>query len=92
MDSPEVHEIILFLGQLSAAIIAISGAAMILYRVSFKKICDRLEKINLELHPNGGSSLRDAVNRIEEVQSEIKQDTKDLRDKVDGHIQWHLDN
>ena len=92
MDTPQIDEIILFLGQLSAAIIAISGALIILYKLSFKKICDRLEKINLELHPNGGSSLRDAVNRIEKVQSEIKQDTKDLIDKIDGHIEWHLDN
>ena len=92
MDTPQIDEIILFLGQLGAAIIAISGALIILYKLSFKKICDRLEKINLELHPNGGSSLRDAVNRIEKVQVEIKQDTRDLRDKIDGHIEWHLDN
>ena len=92
MDTPQIDELIIFLGQISGAIIAVTAALTIIHRVFFKKLTDRLEKINLELHPNGGSSLRDAVNRIEKVQSEIKQDTKDLRDKVDGHIEWHLDN
>jgi hypothetical protein len=31
-----------------------------------------------EMKPNGGSSLRDAVDRIEK--------------KIDGHIQWHLED
>lgn len=92
MDTPQIDDVIILGGQISAAIIAISGAAAIFYRVFFKKICSQLEKINQELHPNGGSSLRDAVNRIEKVQEEIKQDAKDIREKVDDHIQWHLDN
>ena len=62
------------------------------FKIDLESLNEILEKINLELHPNGGSSLRDAVNRIEKVQVEIKQDTKDLRDKIDGHIEWHLDN
>ena len=31
-----------------------------------------------EMQPNSGNSMRDAVNRIEE--------------KLDQHIQWHLDH
>lgn len=33
----------------------------------------RIAAIEHELHPNGGSSLRDAVNRIESAQQEQKQ-------------------
>jgi len=36
--------------------------------------------------------MRDAINRIEKAQEEIKDDAKNIREKVDDHIQWHLDN
>lgn len=92
METPQIDDVIILGGQISAAIIAISGAVAIIHRVFFKKICNQLEAINKELHPNHGSSLRDVVNRIEEAQKEIKEDAKDIREKVDDHIQWHLDN
>lgn len=92
MDTPQIDDIIIVSGQISAAIIAIAGAGAIFYRAFFKKICDQLDKINQELHPNGGSSMRDAINRIEKAQEEIKDDAKNIREKVDDHIQWHLDN
>lgn len=37
-----------------------------------------------EFKPNGGSSTRDALNRIET-------DVRDIRMKVDDHIDWHMD-
>ena len=36
-----------------------------------------------QFEPNGGSSLRDSINRIES-------DMRDVRAKVDDHIEWHL--
>jgi len=36
-----------------------------------------------QFEPNGGSSLRDSLNRIEA-------DVRDVRSKVDNHIEWHL--
>jgi hypothetical protein len=92
MDTPQIDEIIIFLGQISGAVIAITAALAILHRVFFKKLTDRLDTISKELHPNGGSSLRDVVNRIEKNQSEMKEDIHDVREKVDDHIVWHLDN
>lgn len=91
MDTPQIDDMLILGGQISAAIIAISGALAILHRVFFKKLTDQLNKINQELHPNGGSSLRDAVNRIEKAQEEIKDDAKEIRSRIDDHIQWHLD-
>lgn len=37
-----------------------------------------------EFRPNGGSSTRDSLNRIEK-------DVREIRGKVDDHIEWHID-
>lgn len=92
MDSPQIDDLLILGGQISAAIIAIAGALAVLHRVFFKRICNELDKINKELRPNGGSSLRDAVNRIEKTQGELKNNIEDVREKIDDHIVWHLDN
>ena len=92
MNTPQIDDFLIFAGQIGAAIIAISAAIAILHRVFFKKLTDRLDTINKELHPNGGSSLRDVANRIEKNQQELKKDVEAVRDKVDDHIVWHLDN
>lgn len=36
-----------------------------------------------EFKPNGGTSTRDSLNRIEV-------DLRELRTKIDDHVQWHL--
>ena len=38
-----------------------------------------------EFKPNGGSSTRDTLN-------EIRTDVREIRNKVDDHIDWHLGN
>ena len=38
----------------------------------------RVNRMYREMKPNGGSSLRDAVDRIEQ--------------KIDNHIHWHLED
>jgi acetylornithine deacetylase/succinyl-diaminopimelate desuccinylase-like protein len=42
----------------------------------------RLQK---EFRPNHGSSARDTLN-------EIRADVREIRGKVDDHIEWHMDN
>jgi len=37
-----------------------------------------------EFKPNGGTSTRDSLNRIES-------DLRQIRGKVDDHIEWHMD-
>lgn len=37
-----------------------------------------------EFKPNGGSSTRDAIARIEK-------DVREIRGKIDDHIDWHMD-
>lgn len=92
MDTPQIDDLLILGAEVAAAIIAISGAVAILHRVLFKKINDKIDTIDKELRPNHGTSMRDAINRIEENQSEMKTDLKDVREKVDDHIQWHLDH
>jgi hypothetical protein len=38
-----------------------------------------------EFRPNGGTSTRDSLNRIET-------DVREIRGKVDDHIDWHMDH
>lgn len=92
MDTPQVDDLLIFFGQVAGAVIAIAAALAILNKLIFSKINKRMENIELELKPNHGSSLRDAINRIEDNQTEMKTDLKDVREKIDGHIQWHLDH
>jgi hypothetical protein len=92
MNTPQIDELILFFGQISGAVIAITAALAILHRVFFKKLTDRLDKIDKELHPHGGSSLRDVANRIEKNQVAMQGDIHEVREKVDDHIVWHLNN
>jgi hypothetical protein len=92
MESPQIDDILILAGQMGAAIVAVAAALGIIHRIFFKKLTDKLERIDKELHPNGGSSLRDVVNRIEKNQGEMKEDIHDVREKVDDHIIWHLDN
>ena len=44
--------------------------------VLFWIIDSRLNKVLREFKPNGGTSVRDQLNRIE--------------GKIDGHIDWHM--
>jgi len=37
-----------------------------------------------EFKPNSGNSVRDTLN-------EIRTDVREVRNKVDDHIEWHLD-
>lgn len=63
-------------------ILTISGVVM---AVLFFIIDARVGKVVREFRPNGGSSLRDAIDRIEHKQDRIEQ-------KIDDHVTWHLDH
>jgi hypothetical protein len=45
----------------------------------------QVSSMRKDLQPNGGSSTKDQLNRIE-------RDVRDVRSKVDDHIQWHLND
>jgi len=60
-------------GELAATLAVCGVIASLLFYV----IDSRLAKMQKEFRPNGGSSMRDQLNRIEQ--------------KIDGHIHWHLE-
>lgn len=43
-----------------------------------RTIADRLDRVEHQLFPNGGSSLADKVNCLSDDQAEIKQDVKQI--------------
>ena len=91
MDTPQVDDFIMWTAGLVLALTAIAGGLMALYRLLTSSLNKRLDDIGGQLRRNGGTSLRDAVDRIEEKQTEIQTDVRELRTRVDDHIQWHLD-
>ena len=46
--------------------------------------------IGREMKPNGGSSIRDALTRIEASQADIRTALREVRARIDGHIDWHM--
>ncbi len=40
--------------------------------------------LHRSFQPNGGTSVKDQLNRIED-------DVRDVRAKIDDHVAWHLD-
>lgn len=45
----------------------------------------QVQAMRKDMQPNGGSSTKDQLNRIE-------RDVTEVRHKVDDHITWHLDD
>ncbi len=64
-------------------ILTLLSIAAIIIGVLFWLIDSRLNKVMAEFEPNGGSSVRDQLNRIEKKVDAVET-------KVDGHINWHM--
>lgn len=92
MDTPQIDDALLWLGTIAAAFIAIVSAMVILKKWLLSDVSKDIEKVNLQLHRNGGSSLRDAVDRIEERQSLIATDVRRVTERLDDHIAFHLED
>ena len=91
MDTPQIDDFLLWTAGIVIAVTAISGGLAALYRLLTGSLSKRLDGISSQLQRNGGSSLRDAVDRIEEKQTEIQRDVRDVRQRLDDHIAYHLD-
>jgi hypothetical protein len=64
-------------------ILTLLSIAAIIIGVLFWLIDSRLNKVMAEFEPNGGSSVRDQLDRIEKKVDAVET-------KVDGHINWHM--
>lgn len=92
MDTPQIDDFVLWLGAIAAAFIAVSGSMMVLKKWLLGDLRDDLEDVRSQLHRNSGSSLRDAVDRIEERQSSIAADVRRVTERLDDHISFHLED
>lgn len=91
MDTPQVDDLLMWLGGIAAALIAVVAVITLLRKWILGRLIADIESIQKELRPNGGSSVRDAIDRIAEKQSEIQIDVREVRTRVDDHITWHLE-
>jgi len=64
-------------------ILTLLSIAAIIIGVLFWLIDSRLNKVMAEFEPNNGSSVRDQLDRIEKKVDAVET-------KVDGHINWHM--
>jgi uncharacterized iron-regulated membrane protein len=91
VETPQVDEFLMWMAGIVLAVTAIAGGLMALYRLLTGALNKRLDDISAQLHRNGGTSLRDAVDRIEERTHVLHTDVRDLRERLDDHITWHLE-
>ena len=90
MDTPQIDDVILWLGGVAAALVAIIAALALGKKYLLGELRADLDDVRKELKPNGGASVRDAIDRIAEKQGEIQTDVRELRQRLDDHIAWHL--
>jgi hypothetical protein len=90
METPQVDDFLMMAATIIGAIAVITGGLLALYRFLTSSISKRLDGIDSQLKRNGGSSLRDAVDRIEERQGEMRDYVVRTADRLDEHIDWHL--
>ena len=92
MDTPQIEDFLLWIGTIAAAFIAVVGAMAVFKKWILGDITKDIEKVNAQLHRNGGTSMRDAVDRIEEWQAFMSTDLRRVTDRLDNHIAFHLED
>lgn len=91
MDTPQIDDVFAMLGGMAAAVLAIVGVIVLLKRWLLGDLRADLEDVRGQLKRNGGTSLRDAVDRIEERQGAIADDVRRVTERLDDHIAFHLE-
>jgi len=76
MDNPEIV----------SAIVAGIGAVVAAIVAGIKMLFKRIEKYLLELKPNGGSSMKDQVNRLERQYKTLDRKVDKLYDTLLDHF------
>lgn len=91
MNTPQIDDLLIWIGAVAAALLAMIAVVAMFKKWIIGDLVAEIADIQKELHPNGGSSVRDAIDRIADKQSDIQADVKDLKVRVDDHIVWHLE-
>lgn len=92
MDTPQIDDAIIWLGAVAGAFIAIVAAMVVMKKWILGDVLSDLADVKSQLHRNSGSSLRDAVDRIEQRQTDIAADVRRVTERLDDHITFHLED
>jgi hypothetical protein len=79
----ELPEISIIVGLM---VVAMSGL-MYIIRAEIRRNGDTLRK---EMAPNHGTSMRDAIDRLEAGQTRMEDHLTRIDEKHDEHISWHM--
>jgi len=85
---PEASEI----GWTVAILVPCMGALLYIIRAEIRKNTRSTEATEAQMIPNHGTSLRDAVDRIEKRMTEIHIDVRNVDGKLDRHLEHHIDS
>lgn len=91
MDTPQVDDMLTLLGGMAAAVLAIVAVIVLLKRWLLADLRSDLDDVRSQLRRNGGTSLRDAVDRIEQRQTDIASEVRRATERIDDHITYHLE-
>jgi hypothetical protein len=91
MDTPQVDDVLTLLGGMAGAVLAIVAVIVLLKRWLLADLRSDLDDVRGQLRRNGGTSLRDAVDRIEERQTDIASEVRRATERLDDHITYHLE-
>jgi len=92
VDTPQIDDAIIWLGAVAGAFIAIVAAMVVMKKWILGDVLSDLADVKSQLHRNSGSSLRDAVDRIEQRQTDIAADVRRVTERLDDHITFHLED
>jgi hypothetical protein len=91
MDTPQVDDVLVLLGGMAGAVLAIVAVIVLLKRWLLADLRSDLDDVRGQLRRNGGTSLRDAVDRIEQRQTDIASEVRRATERIDDHITYHLE-
>lgn len=92
MDTPQIDDVLAMLGGMAAAVLAIVAVVVLLKKWLLGDIRTDLDDVRGQLKRNGGTSLRDAIDRIEQRQTDIASEVRRATERLDDHITFHLED
>jgi len=91
VDTPQVDDVVIWFGGVAGALLAIVAVIVLLKKWLLGDLRGDLDDVRGQLRRNGGTSLRDAIDRIEERQTDIASDVRRVTERLDDHITFHLE-
>lgn len=91
MDTPQVDDVVIWFGGVAGALLAIVAVVVLMKKWLLGDLRTDLDDVRGQLRRNGGTSLRDAVDRIEQRQADIAADVRRVTERLDDHITFHLE-